>query len=330
MTSQPSTVNNSDVSENEKISATDVWKQILKIDWSNSIISFYVGYRKFQNKTPYSILSILKGDKQDKLFRKFLQRKLDVKHEFSAYTFTPPSSHSAVLTTPAAEYPYYQNLYSALNSEKMDSVKKYEMVIKGHFYVLCYTPKDGGEPLYAFRRMEKKYNVLNNERLTKFLWNENGFFDIENKPSFKLDGFFDYIVYNNMIFIFNQKNFEYILNVKDAIVNLSKRIINNLGEIGIIENPKDFESIVGCNMHHLRRVANIESEGYYKDEKYVKNMLKIIKEKKQWNIQLNEDATKIVVTPENMVSVVKVLTNNRLFSLISEEEFDIDGKQLLS
>lgn len=326
MTHQHSTVNELEI--NEETLPADIWKKILGVDWTECTISFFVGYRKFRNKTPYTIYAVLKDAVHDTRFRKFLKRILNVKHKFDKYNFSTPTVDSDVLTIQASTLPMHCVLNSVVNAENMKVADTYEKLINGHFYVIRYKPKNDGDVLYAFRKMDKKYNVTKKNTLSKFLWDSGKLVDIEEKPSFKLDSFFDYIVYADTIFIFNQKNFEYILNIRDEIVKLSKKVITGLGSSGIIENPDELETFVGTNLTKMRGILKIETEGYYKNKLYIQQMFKTIQEKRErWGINLNEDGTKIVVTPNNLTSVVKVLTNSRLTSPINGEEFDAEGKQ---
>jgi hypothetical protein len=64
----------------------------------------------------------------------------------------------------------------------------------------------------------------------------------------------------------------------------------------------------------------VQKSGYYKDENFLQR-LQSINESEGWDLEYSNKG-KIEITEENIDSVLTVLNNSRLTSLVNKETFD--------
>lgn len=83
---------------------------------------------------------------------------------------------------------------------------------------------------------------------------------------------------------------------------------------------------VGNNQRYLRKIATIKNLGYYKDQSYLAKF-KVVNESKNWGIEF--DKGQIVITDDTLDDVLTVLQNKRLYSELSEEDFDVESVKRL-
>jgi hypothetical protein len=309
-----------------QIDYNKILQEINKIDLGKCDVEFYVAYRKFQNKIPYSLFQVASDKNITKLFLEFLKKRLQRNIPLIAYDYVTLGSFDKIQTTQASEIPLQIALMDVIQSDDIVFATKYDQLLNANFYIIKYIP-ESGIPLYAVRKITSSYNPKPKVTLSNLLWDDGKLIDVEKKSAFKLDEFFDYISYGEHLFIYNKSNFEYILNIRESLIRKKEEIINNMRGKKIISNLDEFDHFIGNNIHNLRHIAKVESANYYTNETYVKKMLALIKKKPNWNISINDG--KIVVTAENLKDVFSVLTNSRLKSEINNEVFDTSDKQLL-
>lgn len=311
-------------STGNKQKPSELWEVLSKKNWEESAVSFYVGYRKLGNKKPYKFYSVNAEKSICNGFIKTLCDKFKQELEFKEYEYSIPSTYTTQ-TFNVSKLNNQVTIIDKLNPDTIPVATQYSQLTKSEFYVVSFCLPDI-KPLYAFCKLERAYNPKPKFSLTNMLWETGVLMAMDKQDTFNIGKQFNYIVWDDNIYIFDQKNFEYILDIRDELLNKSSEIINELANIGIIANPADLKTFVGSNLRNLRRIIKIKQSNYYSDETYRKNLLAIIPKKKTWNIQLSEDGKQIIVTEDNMNAVIKVLTNSRLKSEINDEEFDAEIK----
>lgn len=152
--------------------------------------------------------------------------------------------------------------------------------------------------------------------------------DLEQKEIFRIDGKVDFFSFNGCIFIANKKNFETALNFREGMERNRDEIVNDFKDLKIFADADEISRLVGDNVKRLRKLSQVKKAGYYKEIGFMKN-LKRVNEEENWGIQYSEDG-KLLVTENDIDTVLKVLNNDRLTSKINQENFDVDVKYSLN
>jgi len=79
----------------------------------------------------------------------------------------------------------------------------------------------------------------------------------------------------------------------------------------------------GTRLSHLRRISMIKRNGYYRQPGFMEKV-KAVCAKKKWQIQF--EGSKAVVTEDTVELLLRLLNNDRLASLLTEEVFDVTVK----
>ena len=88
-----------------------------------------------------------------------------------------------------------------------------------------------------------------------------------------------------------------------------------------------FDTFIGRNATHLRRMAVIKARGYYQNPQYMAR-LREINDLRNWGIQFDERG-RIVATPETMSDILHVLLDHRLRSELYDNEYDVPSTTLV-
>ena len=156
--------------------------------------------------------------------------------------------------------------------------------------------------------------------MMNILFTEAGL-DIMDNPSFSISRSFDFFVVGTHVFMSNKPAFESLLNHKDTYEEAYAELKQEPGFATAIADFAVFDSFVGKNATHLRRMAVIKARGYYQNPDYMAR-LRDINGLRGWGIQF-DDQGRIVATPEKMRDILHVLLDHRLRSELSDNQYDV-------
>ena len=104
-------------------------------------------------------------------------------------------------------------------------------------------------------------------------------------------------------------------------------IVEEFHTLNLFDNSSEVSTLVGDNIRRLRRLSQVKKAGYYKDVNFLAN-LKRVNDEENWGIKYSADG-KLLVTEDDIETVLRVLNNDRLTSKINSENFDVDVKHKL-
>ena len=122
------------------------------------------------------------------------------------------------------------------------------------YYYAVFTD-NSDRKLYAFHRAGTFKRIVN----SKLAFFNGGLLEVVNQPIFKLDNDFDFVVFDNQIYIFRVSGFEYITN---AIEKIKSSASDNANQISAKVNYLDLSNIATYAMSHTksaRLLASINS-----------------------------------------------------------------------
>lgn len=193
----------------------------------------------------------------------------------------------------------------------------------GSWIYIARLEKDG-QILYSVRRVSEGWTTKKVSQFINMIFDNNMLVDIEQKEIFRIDGKVDFFSFDGVIFIADKKNFETALNFREGMERNRDEIVEQVKQIKLFVNANKISNLVGNNIKRLRKLSQVKKSGYYKKQDFLQSLKQVNKDE-NWGIQYSDDG-KLIVTEENIETVLTILNNSRLKSPINQESFDVDVK----
>jgi hypothetical protein len=180
--------------------------------------------------------------------------------------------------------------------------------------------RQGNSLLYCVKKTNADWATRKKKGMMNIFFTEAGL-DIIDNPSFSISRSFDFFVVGSHVFMSSKPAFESLLSHKDTYEEAYAELKQEPGFVAAFANLAVFDSFVGKNATHLRRMAVIRARGYYQNPDYMAR-LRDINGLRGWGIQF-DDQGRIVATPEKMRDILHVLLDHRLRSELSDNQYDV-------
>ncbi|MBN4079625.1 DUF4868 domain-containing protein [bacterium AH-315-C08] len=301
-----------------------LFKKLKKHDWGKSVVSFYVVKRRLiERKAKYEVMQVNIAQNLQKKLREIANKKIAGANDVLEYDFNTTDLDDNVLGIPNSETDFEEILKVINAEEEPHFAKSYEDLLKTNLYISRLDIK-GEQPLYAIRYVAGGWNAKKVTQFIDLIYKDNTLVDLDFKEIFRIDSKVDFLSFDGTIFIADKKIFETALNFRVGMESNRDEIVEEFKKLKLFDNPQSISELVGDNMRRLRRLSQVKKSGYYKNENFLENLKKINK-KEGWGIQYSKDG-KLIVTEDDIETVLRVLNNDRLTSQINKENFDVDVK----
>jgi hypothetical protein len=177
----------------------------------------------------------------------------------------------------------------------------------------------GGKHVRAVHKIVGGWTLKKQSAIVKVLFAKSTLMDYEDAPVFQLARKIDFIAFDDNVFILDKSKFESALNFRVGMERKRDELLREFGTLGLFTDVSVIRDTVGTNLRHLRRVTSVKKSGYYRDSSFMTE-LKTVCNKYGWNVSWQDG--KIVVTPDNVEVILKLLNNDRLESPVNHELFD--------
>lgn len=299
------------------------FKEVKDIDWNQAVVSFYIVKRRLANrKAKYTILQVNVDENLRRKLRKVANDKVKKINQVLEYDFNTSDLDDNVLGIATEETDLKELIDSITAEETPEIAVSYESLINSWIYIVRLEKDE--QILYSVRRVSEGWTTKKVTQLINMIFDNNMLVDIEQKEIFRIDGKVDFFSFKDVIFIVDKKNFETALNFREGMERNRDEIVQEFKETNLFVNADKISNLVGNNIKRLRKLSQVKKSGYYKEKKFLES-LKKVNEEENWGIQYSEDG-KLIVTEENIETVLTVLNNSRLKSPINQESFDVDVK----
>lgn len=301
--------------------------KIKKLDWSRAKVSLYLVKRELVHReATYDVLQVNVDDKLRKRLRGIASGKIQQSNNALEYDFNTADLDDNLLGIATSETDFQSIIDVIVAEDEPDFADSIEQLIDSWLYIARLDL--AGEPtLYAARRISEGWTTKKVTQLISMIFSNNMLMDIEQKEIFRIDGKVDFFSYDGTTFIADKKNFETALNFREGMEKNRDEIVEEFHTLNLFENATEVSTLVGNNMRRLRRLSQVKKAGYYKDVNFLAN-LKRVNAKEGWGIKYSADG-KLLVTEDDIETVLRVLNNDRLTSKINSENFDVDVKHKL-
>jgi hypothetical protein len=201
-------------------------------------------------------------------------------------------------------------------------VEKVEELLNAWAYVIEL--KIGQERVLGLHRIPDGWKLKQRQKAFSVLFKNRMLMDFEEKAVFKLDRTIDCFAYSELVFILDKKKFETAMNFRAGMEKNRDLLLTEFAVLGLVSDTEIIRRKSIEHLNFLRRLSMIKKNGYYKDGGFIGNVKKVCGEK-GWAITF--EGNKIVVSEQNVELILKILNNDRLASLFTDEIFDVSAKK---
>jgi hypothetical protein len=113
------------------------------------------------------------------------------------------------------------------------------------------------------------------------------------------------------------------MNFREGMKTHATEVLAEFESMNFLSDVAPIREYVGDNLNHLRKLSSIRKSGYYKQTDYLDKLMTVSADEK-WDLKIENG--KIVVEPETVELLLKLLNNDRLRSPINNELFDSAAK----
>jgi hypothetical protein len=299
-------------------------KKLKGFDLNKSAVSFWlVKRRTAYREATYSVLRVDIDEKLLSRFRGYFRDQVQGRHlHLVEYDYSTTDGDDVLLTLRADDTDFSKVQAAIENGFDNQRARQYSDLLNSWAYVVFF--EDGNDRVFAWRKinaMTQPKKVLSRKAL---FFKDHRLMDIADEEVFLIDPHFDFFIFEGLAFIAHKKDFESSMNFREGMKALGENFLNEFESLGFLNDLGPIREYVGDNLHHLRKLASIRKAGYYKQPDYMEQLIHV-SAAEGWNLKIAEG--KIVVEPEMIDLLLKLLNNDRLRSPINNEMFDSSAKQ---
>ncbi|HEY3319885.1 MAG TPA: Kiwa anti-phage protein KwaB-like domain-containing protein [Planctomycetota bacterium] len=180
------------------------------------------------------------------------------------------------------------------------------------------------ERILAVHKIPEGWKLKQKGRTLNAVFRDHILMDVAEDQIFKLEKKIDFFAYDGLVFVLDKKKFEAAMNFRAGMERSRDDLLRELHSSGLIDDVEVIRSATGVRLNFLRRMAMIKKNGYYKQPDFMAN-LKLVCTAQGWPVTFDGD--KIITTEENVELILKLLNNDRLESMLTDEIFDVSAKK---
>lgn len=229
-------------------------------------------------------------------------------NEGSALTLGTDETHMALIDGASA------------NPTPTRKVTRLKEIVNSDFYALRFTSEGG--TLMAVRKTDATWKTRGSSVRAVFADEQ---LDIDRRPSFSLDPFFDFFTFDESVFVSSKPRFESVLSYRLAHVEAFDELKVSADFADIFSKVRPIETFVGTNKIQLRRAIAIREKGHYRDAGF---MDRLRKHSAAMNLGIVfDDDGRIVPSAESCRDIFQALLDHRLDSRLSQQLHDVQNTE---
>jgi hypothetical protein len=210
----------------------------------------------------------------------------------------------------------------ALNPTPNRKVRQLKQIANSGFYMLRFATVAG--VLLAVRKTNPTWSTRRSSKMVRVVFTDDQL-DIDQRPSFSLEPFFDFFVFNGEIYVSNKGRFESVLAYRAGHMEAFQELTIEADFNAIFSDMGPITAFVGDNKIQLRRGIAIREKAHYKDVGFMQNLRNHCA---AMNLQIAFDgAGRIVPTPETCRDIFQALLDHRLDSRLSNQLYDVQSTE---
>ncbi|MDQ3080779.1 MAG: DUF4868 domain-containing protein [Gemmatimonadota bacterium] len=231
-------------------------------------------------------------------------------HETSVLTLGADETHIALVEAQAA------------NPTEERKVKQLREIANSDFYMLRFATAEG--LLLAVRKTNATWSTRRSSGMLRVVFDDQEL-DLDERPAFSLEPYFDFFVLGEDIFVSNKARFESVLSYRAGHVEAFEELVGEPEFGGIFSDMAAITEFVGTNKIHLRRAIAIREKGHFRDAGFMDNLRANYA---AMGLTIGFDGEgRIVPTPESCRDIFQALLDHRLDSRLSMLIYDVQSTE---
>ncbi|SFG52930.1 protein of unknown function [Novosphingobium sp. CF614] len=240
------------------------------------------------------------------------------------YQILAQNNESSALTIGADETYIALVKAQAVNPVPAKKVTKLKDIANTDFYAIRFATEN--DVLLAVRKTDASWSTKKSKDNIRMIFSDDEL-DIDVRPSFSVQPFFDFFSLDDRIFVSNKGRFESVLAYRAGHVEAFEELKVEPEFAEIFADVGPITIFVGSNKIQLRRAIAIREKAHYKDPKFMDN-LRAMSAELNLNIEFEDDG-RIRPTAETCRDIFQALLDHRLDSRLSEHLYDVQSTQLV-
>ncbi|AKJ28186.1 Kiwa anti-phage protein KwaB-like domain-containing protein [Caldimonas brevitalea] len=287
-------------------------------DWSSATASLWIVKRRLvERRARYDVLGVDIDEKLQERLRSELRELVARPVAREPYEFVTADQDETVLTLEWAETDFAAieaRIAKGLDAPRARSV---DDLLNSWCYVVRLEHRD--QVVYGVKKTAAQSSTRRVRGLRNLLWEGHMLVDLDERSVFTLASGFDFVAYDGTLLIYDKRQFESALNFRQGMEKVRDAVLQEFVDAGIFVDVAPLREAVGTNLPRLRRMSALDRSGYYRDRRFMERLL-ALNEQEQWGLQVHDG--RIVVTEDNVDTVLLLLNNGRLRSPVNNETFD--------
>lgn len=184
--------------------------------------------------------------------------------------------------------------------------------------VVCFSLQS--HSLFTVKRLSEKWTAKRLKGL-QGLFRGGLLQEVTDGHIFRFERGIDFFYYDSARFILNRINFERILNIRVGLETARNEAIQSIQSTGKFEGIEILSDTIQNKMPLMRRIASVRNSGNLENDAFLNALFDVIQQYGQsWQISITDG--KIIITPDNAISILHLLNNDRVTSVIDQCMFD--------
>lgn len=282
---------------------------------------------KRNRQSHYNVKYVQINPPLENKLRKIISSKVETSNTVEKYTFDCPEPEAdQVRAISYEETDFYQILQKLLPlNPEVDVVENVDELVKAKSYLIIVRDNEEIRAI-GFKTLPENWKMKKAKGFIPLMYINNRFEDLDSNSVFSIANTVDIIYFGDVLFVLSKKSFEAGLNFREGMIAKSEEFYLEADGVKLFKNIDILKEKVGNNQRYLRKIATIMNLGYYKDQNFLIKF-KEVNKIKGWGIQFN--GRRIVITEETLDDILTVLQNKRLYSELTEEDFDVESVKKL-
>lgn len=305
-------------------SANQSLQTLRRTDFKHWLTTFWLVKRKLsQQQAKYSVLKVDTDARLEQKLKHAVTANIgDKDYQLDAYDFLTTDQDNGLLTIESADTDVTLIQAEIDKGTANPKVEKYEDLLDSWAMVIKLEHQD--KALYAYRKIHKFTNPAKLAHVSFLQFKDQELKDLEQQEIFTIDTQVDFFSYEGTTFIANKKEFESTLNFRAGMEKNRDVVLQEFVDLNIFSDASLLKEHIGANLNYLRKVSSIQKSGYYKDAKFLEELIKV-NAQKGWGLVVEGGV--IVINEASIDLVLTLLNNGRLESPINHEMFDATVKK---
>lgn len=266
----------------------------------------------------------------EKLFRKYQKDRYTNGLLFPEFA---PTSRPPSYEIEHFELSKHQTILEQLNPLKaLTEIDVFEedtnFVSALRFYVMIVqTPV--GDPIYCFRFHTSKKTLAQSRFLT-LCKRDGSYYSRVQEPVFLFDEEIDCVCRSGVMFIINKSNFEQMFQFLEELQDIAKETLDKFKLRVPIKNFDGLLRACQGNLNKMRKLKHVAKQSYI--DKITIDHIKVVITESDLPLQTDVvDGQEMIVYDErNPWVILKLLDDDYLKSLLTDQNYEVDGKRNLS